>query len=78
MKKLKKIISNVLKVSPAKINDQTSPANVKAWDSFHGLLMVTELEGRYKVRFTMEDVMAVKNVGDIKKSLRKYGVKIEE
>ncbi|MDD3905537.1 MAG: acyl carrier protein [Candidatus Omnitrophica bacterium] len=78
MKTLKKILSEVLGVSPNKINDNTSPKNVKKWDSFHGLLLVTELENSYKVKFSMDDVISVRNVGDIKKALKKYGVKIEE
>lgn len=78
MKTLKKILSKVLKIRPDRINDQTSPQNVKGWDSFHGLLLVTELENYYKVKFTMDDVISVRNVGDIKRSLKRYGVKIEE
>lgn len=78
MKELKKLLSRVLKVKPSTINDRTSPENVKDWDSFHGLLLVTELENHYKVKFSMDDIMAVRNVGDIKKALKKYGVKIEE
>lgn len=78
MKRLKEILSGVLGVSPNKISDNTSPKNVKKWDSFHGLLLVTELENSYKVKFSMDDVISVRNVGDIKKALKKYGVKIEE
>jgi len=78
MKKLRKILSGILGVKPGRINDGTSPSNVKRWDSFHGLLLVTELENNYGVKFTMEDVLSVRNVGDIKKALKKYGVKIEE
>ena len=78
MKTLKKILSKVLRVSPNKINDRTSPQNTRTWDSFHGLLLVTELENHYKVKFMMDDIISIKNVGDIKRSLKKYGVKIDE
>lgn len=78
MKKLKKILTKVLGVKPGRINDKTSPENVKTWDSFHGILLVTELENGYGIKFTMEEVLSVRNVGDIKKALKKYGVKIEE
>lgn len=78
MQELKKVLSKILGVKPGKINDKTSPDNVKRWDSFHGLLLVTELENHYKVKFTIDDIMAVRNVGDIKSALKKYGVKIDE
>jgi len=78
MKDLKKILSKVLKVNPRKITDETSPENVKTWDSFHGLLLVTELESFYKVKFSMEDIISVRNVGDIKKNLRRYGLRVAD
>lgn len=78
MKKLKQILGGVLGIKANKINDKTSPENVKSWDSFHGLLLVTELESRYGVKFTMEDVLSVRNVGDIKTALKKYKIKLEE
>ena len=78
MKKLKKILSKVLGIRADKITDATSPENVKTWDSFHGLLLVTELEANYGLKFTMDDVISVKNVGDIRKALEKYGIKLED
>ena len=40
--------------------------NTEGWDSFNGLLLATELEKEFKVKFTMEDIVSIKNVGDIK------------
>jgi len=77
MQKLKKILSKILEIKPGKIDDNTSPKNVRKWDSFHGLILVTELENHYKVKFTIDDIIAVRNVGDIKKALKKYGVKLD-
>ncbi|MGA1823454.1 MAG: acyl carrier protein [bacterium] len=74
MSKLKKIISNVLDIPEKEINDDTSPDNVESWDSFNGLMLVSELEKNYKVSFTMEEITAVKCVADIKKSLKKYNI----
>lgn len=78
MKRLRKILSKVLGIRPSKINEQTSPANVEKWDSLHGLILVVELENYYRLKFTMEDILSVRNVGDIKKTLKKYGVKFDE
>lgn len=76
MRTLNQLLSSVFNISEDSINDQTSPENVETWDSFNALMLVTELEENFKVKFTMEEISSVKNVGDIKKVLAKYHVKI--
>ena len=78
MKKLNTILSRVLGIKENEINDKTSPSNVDAWDSFNGLMMVSELEKEFKVKFTMDEIVSVKCVKDIKNSLKKHGVEIDE
>lgn len=46
------------------------------WDSFNGLLMVSELEEAFGVEFTMAEVTSVKTVRDIKATLAKHGVTV--
>ncbi len=76
MEKLKQILAKVLEIDPAAITDETSPQNTASWDSFNGLLLVTELEKGFDVKFTIDEVTAVKNVSDIKKALIKHGVQL--
>lgn len=76
-KKLYTLLAEILEASPGNITDQTSPANMPSWDSFNGLMIAAELEKESGVQFTMEDVLSVKKVGDIKKILDKYCVKYE-
>lgn len=78
MKRLKAILSKVLGIEQTLITDKTSPSNVESWDSFNGLMLVSELEKEFNVKFTMEEVVSVKNVKDIKESLRKHGIKLIE
>ena len=74
--RLKLILSTVLKIDPDQITPESSPENIGSWDSFNGLMLVTELEKGFNVSFTIDEVMAVKSVGDIIESLRKHGVSI--
>lgn len=74
MDKLKSILSKVLGIKEELINDQTSPETVPGWDSFNGLMLVSELESKFKIKFSMDEVTSVKNVGDIKRALAKHGV----
>ena len=76
-KKLYTLLSEILAIAAEDITDQTSPGNTPSWDSFNGLMIAAELEKASGVQFTMEDVLAVKEVGDIKKALDKYQVKYE-
>lgn len=78
MKRLKQMLSNVLQISEEEIMDETSSDNVETWDSFNGLMLVSELENEFKVKFTMDEVIAVKCVKDIKDALRKHGVDLDE
>lgn len=78
MKKLKAILSKVFGIEENKITDDTSPNNVETWDSFNGLMLVSELEREFNVKFTMEEVTSVKCVKDIKEVLKKHGVELYE
>lgn len=60
------------------INDQSSPETIERWDSFNGLVLVDELEAEFKIKFTLDEVLDVRNVGDIKKHLRNHGVILNE
>lgn len=78
MERLKCVLSKVLGVDKATITDEMSPDTVDNWDSFNALLLVSELESTFKVKFTMEEVSSAKCVGDIKRYLRLHGVVLEE
>ena len=69
-------MSKVLSIDSKTISDSTKPEDIESWDSFNGLILVTELEKNFKVKFSLEEVVSVKNVGDIKKILKGHGVKI--
>lgn len=77
MKKLNLILSRVLGINENFITDSTSPENVESWDSFNALMIVSELEKEFNVKFTMAEITAVKCVKDIKNSLNRHGIKID-
>ena len=78
MKKLNLILSKILEVPAEEINDLSSPENVPSWDSFNGLMLVSELETAFNVKFSMQEVIAVKCVKDIKEALKRQGVELKE
>ncbi len=75
--KLYDLLSKILDIPREEINDDISPENTPSWDSFNVVIMIVELEKASGISFDMKDLMAVKNVGDIKRILDKYNVKYE-
>jgi acyl carrier protein len=76
--KLYSIISKVMDVPESEINDQSSPENIESWDSFHGLVLVDELEDNFNLKFTIEEVSDVQNVGDIKRHIKNHNIDLDE
>ena len=78
MKTVEEILSKVLNIDSRTITDATKPEDIESWDSFNGLILVTELEKNFKVQFSLEEIVAVKRVADIKKILKHHGVNIRK
>ena len=73
-KKLYEIISKVFSVQISEINDESSPETIESWDSFNGLILVDELESNFNIKFSVSEIIDVKNVKDIKRHLNDHGV----
>ena len=73
-KKLYDIISKVFSVQISEINDESSPETIESWDSFNGLILVDELENSFNIKFSISEIIDVKNVKDIKRHLSNHGV----
>ncbi len=76
--KLYSIISKVMDVPESEINDQSSPENIESWDSLSLYMLIDDIETEFNVKFILEEILEIKNVGDFKKQLKKHGVDINE
>ena len=65
------IIAKVMGVSQSEVNDQSGPENIERWDSFNGYVLLDEIETEFGVKFSLDDALEIKNVGDIKRILKK-------
>ena len=74
--KLYSIISKVLDVPESEINDQTSPETVKSWDSLKLYMLIDDIETEFNVKFTLEEILEIKNVGHFKKLLASRGCEL--
>jgi acyl carrier protein len=71
------IIANIMEVQVAEIDDESGPKNIENWDSFKGLILFDELESKFNVKFTLNELLTVKKIKDIKKILSIHGASIE-
>ncbi|HET7391947.1 MAG TPA: hypothetical protein VFJ51_14100 [Nitrososphaeraceae archaeon] len=71
------IISQVMNVPISRINDESSPESIETWDSFHGLVLLDDLETTFNVKFTIDEVVSTKTVADIKRNLQNHGVVLD-
>jgi acyl carrier protein len=76
--KLYEIVSKVFSVPISEINDESSPETIESWDSFRGLVLVDKIESNFNVKFSISEIIDVKNVKDIKKHLKNHGIDLNE
>jgi acyl carrier protein len=72
------IIANVMEVQVTEINDESGPGTIENWDSFRGLILFEELEREFNVKFTLNELLNIKNIKDIKRILSVRGASITE
>jgi acyl carrier protein len=65
-----------MNIPTSEINDQSGSESISNWDSFNLYVLLNEIEKEFKVKFSLEETLEIKNVGDFKKQLEKHGVNI--
>ena len=73
-KRLYNLVAKVMSVQSSAINDESGPESIESWTSFKGYVLLYELETEFKVKFTIDEVMDVKKIADIKRHLKNHGV----
>lgn len=73
----KKIIKSVWSLKNVEeIEDSFGPDEIKAWDSLSHIELVVALEEEFEISIAVQDVSRLYTIGDIKRTLLKYGVEI--
>lgn len=63
------IVANVMEVQVSQIDDESGPETIENWDSFRGLILFEELESKFNVKFTLNELLNIKKIKDIKNIL---------
>ena len=59
------VFRKVFRSTSLVISDNMTARDVPGWDSLTHMHLVSEVEKRFGVRFTFEEVAALRNVGDL-------------
>jgi len=67
-----------MEVEVTEIDDESGPETIENWDSFRGLILFEELESKFDVKFTLNELLKITKIRDIKNVLAIRGVSIDE
>ena len=68
-KTLFEIVSIVMNMPIEKISDSSGPDSIPDWDSFNMFVLLDEIEKEFDVKFSLEETLEIKTVGDFRKKL---------
>jgi acyl carrier protein len=63
--KLQGVFKNILKNSSLDLTESLSAHDVDGWDSLTHMLIISEVEGSFKIKFKLKDLNKMKNIGDM-------------
>ena len=63
--KLNEIFKDVFGDDELVITDDTTAADVDGWDSLQQILLIETVENEFHIRFTIDEVVSMTNVGDM-------------
>ena len=72
-KKLFEIVSRVMNIPAGEISESSGPTSIPEWDSFNMYVLLDEIEKEFSIKFSLEETLEMKTVGDFKKKLEKHG-----
>jgi acyl carrier protein len=68
---LNKIFRSYFNNDKISLNKKTTSKNIKAWDSLAQISLIVLIEKKFKIKFTVKEVEALINVGDMINLIKK-------
>jgi acyl carrier protein len=73
---LVQLFAEVLQIDPTELNDNSSPDNVKEWDSLAAMKLVVAMEEKFKVQLSTKEIMKMSTIGLARKTLQSKKVPV--
>lgn len=71
LKKLQEIFRDVFDENDLEITMETTAQDIEDWDSFAQISLIVDIEKEFSVKFNLEEVSKLKNVGDMLELIKK-------
>jgi acyl carrier protein len=71
MRTFNQIVRDIFSLPEDGINDNLSSKDIPDWDSMNYLLFIAELEKEFGISFSMDEVMNIQTLGDLRKIVEK-------
>ena len=68
------VAASIFDVPVDEIQGSSGPQEIGAWDSLGQILLVTELEEVFRIRFSTSEIFEIMTSGDIVRILEKRGI----
>lgn len=67
------LIAGTLGIAPSEVNEDSDSTNTRKWDSLRQVMLMTELETRYGIELTDQELVDTTSVARIRAVLRAHG-----
>lgn len=62
MKELIEIIASIVNLEPSSLSQDTGPSNCDEWDSLAHINIITGIEERYEISFSMDEIIEINSI----------------
>ena len=67
-----KIFIQIFKDETINISNVTNSSDIPNWDSLNNMHLIVAIEDHYDIRFELEEIQSLKNVGELYNCINKY------
>lgn len=75
-KTLEQILAEVLQIPASEISDELAMKDLDVWDSLKHMELISSLEQQLNLQLSFDEIVAMRSVGDIKRTLSARGVEV--
>lgn len=68
------LFGRVLMVDATRLKDSSSPETEEKWDSLRGMQLVAEIEEKFAVELSTDEILTMESIGAVRKVLKEKGV----
>ena len=76
MESLENHLASLFRVNPEVVTDASGIGELDGWDSLSHMNLIADLESRYGIELTGDEIAEMQSVGTIKKILMNKGAKL--